>query len=617
MALHIQAPERHAVLSRMQMARMAFVFLFGAFALARTLPDATRVFTPLSVFGYYTDAAGVITTVFPGSPAAKAGLHVGDRIDVRDFPVADRKGGLIGHTYSTYNPIRHMTIVRKGVRMSYEVKGVSEGVPTRAVILLRELIAFITISIGMLLAIVRPNRASLGFFHFVIGGELYPSAMTSVWLDYPWRMVVDGINDAIVAGATIGLFMFALGFPRDIPVRWRIPADVCGGVLWIVSAYLLVKADIGSTYLAQPALREGHLYDVIQLAIVCGAMLMFFVTLVRSRGPDQIRVGAVVVSFMIAIAGYLAAEQYYPGILKYWQYVALEALPILPALIVFYGATRYHIMGIDFLVNRALVYATMMAAVAGIIGLTEEGLSYWFVMNTNLAYAIIIAVTLMFGAFFGKIRDGVRYVIDRVLFRDRLSAHDRLEGLARELPGARDRDQIEYALTTAVQKEFKLRCAALFEQRGEHFSVVADAHWPPSAVSIPKEDPAIQRVIHEGIAQFLRESDWVAWSPDLRAVAPRLAVPIQNDSGPSFVAIYGLELSGVDLDPDEVRLLERLAGGAAVGFSSLRTRDLAQNLEELMALRGENARLRKRLAELEANGAVSPLTEAPRPGALE
>ena len=617
MAFHIQAPERHAVLSRTQIARMAFVFIFGAFALARTLPDAIRVFTPLSVFGYYTDPAGTITTLFARSPAAKAGLHVGDRIDVRDFAVADRKGGLIGHTYSAYNPVRHMTIVRNGVRMSFEVKGVQEGIPTRAVILLRELVALITISIGMLLAIVRPSRASLGFFHFVIGGEVYPNAITSIWLDYPWRMVVDGVNDVIVAGAAIGLLMFALGFPRDIPVRWRIPVDVGAAGLWALCAYLSVKADIGSTYLAQPALRDGHLYYLIQTAIVCAAILVFLVTLVRSRGPDQIRAGAVVAAFIIAIAGYLAAESFYPDYLKYWQYVALEALPVLPALTVFYGVTRYHIMGIDFLVNRALVYATMMAAIAGIVGLTEEGLSYWFVMNTNLAYAIIIGVTLMFGAFFGHIRDAVRYVVDRVMFRDRLSAHDRLEALARELPGARDRDQIEYALTTVVQKEFKLRCAALFEQRGEHFTVVADAHWPPSAVSIHKDDAAIQRVIHEGIAQFLREADWAAWSPDLRAVAPRLAVPIQVDAGPPYVAIYGLELSGVDLDPDEVRLLERLAGGAAVGFSSLRTRELAQSLEELMSLRSENARLRKRITELEENGSVSSLTEKRRPAALE
>ena len=269
----------------------------GAFALARTLPDAIRVFAPLSVFGYYTDSAGLITSVLPHSPAAKVGLRAGDRVDMRDFAQADRKGGLIGKTYSAYNPVRHLTIVRNGVRMSYELQGVSEGAPTRGVILLRELVAFITILIGMLLAIVRPNRASLGFFHFVIGGEVYPNTLTSIWLDYPWRMIVDGINDVLVAGAAIGLFMFALGFPRDIPVRWRIPADVLGALLWLAGAALLLAADIGATYFARPAVHEALAYNGIQSGIYVAAMLVFILKFFRSRGADQIRVGVVVGAF--------------------------------------------------------------------------------------------------------------------------------------------------------------------------------------------------------------------------------------------------------------------------------------------------------------------------------
>ncbi|MGH7715994.1 MAG: hypothetical protein ACREML_08360, partial [Vulcanimicrobiaceae bacterium] len=409
--------------------------------------------------------------------------------------------------------------------------------------------------------------------------------LTSIWLDYPWRMIVDGINDVLVAGAAIGLLMFALGFPRDLPVRWRIPADVLGGLAWLGSAALLLAADVGATYFARPAVPQAHVYNGIQSAIYIAAMLIFILKFARSRGADQIRVGVVVGAFLVAIVGYLVAEHLYPGPLKYWQYVALEALPVAPALVVFYGATRYHMLGIDFLVNRALVYAAMMAAVAGIVGLAEEGFSYWFVMNTNLAYAIIIAITLVFGTCFGKIRDAVRFVVDRVLFRDRLFAHDSLDVLAREIPHALDRDRIEYALTSAVQQALKLRCAVLFEQRGDHFTVVADTHWPPSATLIPQDDPVIQRVIQQGIAQFLAERDYLPWSPELKAVAPRVAVPIEVEGGSPFVAIYGLELSGVDIDPDEMRALERLAASAAVGFSNLRTRELAEHLAELMNLR--------------------------------
>src|SRR5689334_746422 len=104
--MNFQVPQRHVSLSRIQIARMVFVFAVGVFALGRTLPDALRIIWPLTIFGYYTDAGGTITSITSGSPAAKAGLRVGDRVDVRDFKPADRKPGLIGKTFSAYNPLR-------------------------------------------------------------------------------------------------------------------------------------------------------------------------------------------------------------------------------------------------------------------------------------------------------------------------------------------------------------------------------------------------------------------------------------------------------------------------------------------------------------------------------
>ena len=154
---------------------------------------------PLTVFGYYTDAAGTITTVLPRSPAAKAGLHAGDRVDVRDFKPADRKPGLIGRTFSAYNPVRHLTIVRDGVtagrghRHSRTVGDADRHLVARVRGVRCHRHRFVWQSCVA-------NRASLGFFHFVVGGS-YPDAMISIWLDYPWRMIVDIINDVLVSGS--------------------------------------------------------------------------------------------------------------------------------------------------------------------------------------------------------------------------------------------------------------------------------------------------------------------------------------------------------------------------------------------------------------------------------
>ena len=269
-------------------------------------------------------------------------------------------------------------------------------------------------------------------------------------------------------------------------------------------------------------------------------------------------------------------------------------------------------MGIDFIVNRATVYAAMTVAVIGIMGIFEEGFSYWFVMNTNLAYALIIAITIVFASVFGRIRDAVRYVVDRLMFMT-ASRHETRSTHWHELPHAMPtRQQIEYALTSEVQQALDLRCAALFELRGEHFVVVADA-WPPSAAKLPAGDLTLRRIIAAGVAEFLHEREWASWSPDLRELTPRLAVPIEVDSGSPFVAIYGSWSHGVKDDVDESRALEHLATGAAVGLSNLRTRELAGHLEELMALREENALLRARLEEAADAKRVRSLTESPAP----
>ncbi|MBV8355164.1 MAG: hypothetical protein JO101_07585 [Candidatus Eremiobacteraeota bacterium] len=609
---HSASSSRHVELSRIQNLRIAFIFLVACFALGRTLPDAIRVAFPLTVFGYLTDASGRITTVFPHGPAARAHLQAGDRIDVHDFNIQDRKSGLIGSMiFSAYNPVRHMTIVRDGVRMSVEVVGVHEPMQTRLVILLREIVAFITIAIAALLAIVRPNRATLGFFHFIVGGEVYPNAYTSIWLDYPWRMVVDSLNDVLVAGSTIGLLMFALGFPRDLPVRWRIPVDAAGMTLWAIMSSLLIYSQIGSTYFARDAVVQDQTYTSLQILVALSTLAVFLVTLVRSRGSDRVRVAWVVAAFVLTILGEVISVRYYPGFLKYWQYSTLQLLPIVPAVTVFYSVTRYHMMGIDFYVNRAIVYAAMTVAIVLMVGVTEEGLGYWFAYNTNVTYAVLLGIMLVLGFFFTHIRDAIHHVVDRSMFRDRVMARERLDALAHALPHAESREQIESALTADVREALDLRCAALLENRGDSYVVVADAHWPPTAATIPADDPVLTRIVHAGIADFLRERDWVHWSEDLRPVTPRVAVPIEADTGSDMVAIYGLEQSGVDLDVDEVRALERLATGAAVGYTNLRTREIAKHLDELMELREENVRLRERLEAYE-NGKVSAITESPR-----
>ena len=63
-------------------------------------------------------------------------------------------------------------------------------------------------------------------------------------------------------------------------------------------------------------------------------------------------------------------------------------------IVVWIAVVKHHFFDVDFVVSRALVYTAITAAVIGIVGGSEELLTYIFYNNTNLAYGLIIAISL-------------------------------------------------------------------------------------------------------------------------------------------------------------------------------------------------------------------------------
>jgi membrane-associated protease RseP (regulator of RpoE activity) len=52
--------------------------------------DLRRIWIPIGLFGYQANGDEVVIFVADGSPAAKAGMQVGDRVDLQSTPVRFR-----------------------------------------------------------------------------------------------------------------------------------------------------------------------------------------------------------------------------------------------------------------------------------------------------------------------------------------------------------------------------------------------------------------------------------------------------------------------------------------------------------------------------------------------
>lgn len=75
-----QSPSNRAAL------RALFVIALSLVVICFAAPDIRRLWQPFGVFGYGTNLDGVVTSIDANSPAANAGIQLGDRVDERLTP---------------------------------------------------------------------------------------------------------------------------------------------------------------------------------------------------------------------------------------------------------------------------------------------------------------------------------------------------------------------------------------------------------------------------------------------------------------------------------------------------------------------------------------------------
>ena len=112
-------------------------------------------------------------------------------------------------------------------------------------------------------------------------------------------------------------------------------------------------------------------------------------------------------------------------------------------IVVWIAIVKDHFFDIDFVVSRALVYSpdgdTITAALIFINrARRKEILTYVFTDNTNLAYGIIIGISLLIGSTFGRVRSALEHFVDRFIFRERNAQRVSLERAAAGLLDAED-----------------------------------------------------------------------------------------------------------------------------------------------------------------------------------
>lgn len=591
-------------LSRSQTIRLIVVGILVVLALVRVVPDFVRVAYPLQLFGYRTDGDAVVIRVAPRiagtpGPAARAvahfgrfvrrnrapkpqpsaspqdfgdPLHIGDRVRIDRIRPFDRKTGIAGFAATFDNPERFLPIERDGHERMLRLVARPEPAPVRFTDMLRIVLCMIAVALGAMLFLVKPSIATAAFFIFSLAAVEAPANYLDTLIPNPWREVLPWLHDMLRGAVRPALLLFALCLidgDADAP-RERVFAAITA-VLGLALGTVLAYADWSLNYGALPAERLMRAFAGASYAVSVLTVIALTVAFVRARRNDRHRISWIAAAFVFAGLARLASDAFYPAHLTLWQNSLLVSTTIVPIVTIWIAVVRHQFFNVDFVVSRAVVYVALTAAVFGSISLIEEIGTYLFYNNTDIAYVFIIALSLALGAFTGKLVELFEIAVDRFIFRDRLKQREALEFIGGYILDAETVDDVYRALLQDAAHALQISFGGVLARQPDGSYTLAETYnWPEDfSIKLAPDDPLTRRIASTRGALTFSGNDTRLIQQQFPNERLTFAAPLFFDRTVSGIVVYGNNVSGLDLDPEEREHLVRVVAHASIALNTI------------------------------------------------
>jgi hypothetical protein len=374
------------------------------------------------------------------------------------------------------------------------------------------------------------------------------------------------------------LLPFVLRFPNQSIDGWRVRADKA---IWLAlalgyAAYVYQWVYVRET--GRDVSWAGTLNEWLPLAVFVAAAVIMLHNYKGSDPAVRARTGFLIAGTLISFIAY--AVYFIPGIDNITK-TAISDLVILMPICVAYAVFRHRVLDINFVLNRAVVYAVFSIVIVIAIALLDW-MSSRIVSEAHLATLLEIAVTIGVGFGLSRLTRTFEHWVDVLLFRRRHEAERYLARVANALPYATSEDAITDGLVHEPVEALELTAGALYRRSddGQRFEGVATSNETLIAPRGFDRD--------HNLVRFLKAGEEIVWLNDVRAhLDPSntavyvLAVPVCVRHELVSFALYGAHRNGSQIDPDEVELLKALVREAARAYDhveAVRTRQLITKL---------------------------------------
>ncbi|MBV8594785.1 MAG: hypothetical protein JOZ50_00895 [Candidatus Eremiobacteraeota bacterium] len=580
--------------------RTFFVVALSLLVLVGGGLDFRRIWIPIGLFGYQSNGDQTVFFVADGSPAAKSGMQISDKIDLQSTPVQFRYFAAQGATLQAGQKVT-FSFIHGGTRRTVTLSSVPQVTEHyyaayRVAVLC---VATLFIFLGAALVLLRPSLMTWGFFLYCLGNAPFTFFAVTLWYPYPWPYVEYNVQSLVIDAGVVGLLVFALCFLNE-PLRdWRRSALRAMPVLLALLAMLSTAWGYCWGWIGgPPGELLSRIYIVVQAAWSLAVMYLFVDTYVRARGADRQRIRWVVVGFglnLIALFINQFTTQYVPNS-PIWLFHILQLSTVIVPLTVAYAVVRHRVIDVSFVVSRTLVYAVLTTMLVGVFSLID-----WFFTDylrlARLGTFAEVGAVVAFGLWFNGLHKRVDSFIDATFFRQRHKAEVQLARTAAALPLATTPKIVAHALVAEPVRTLSLASAALFQRDANAVFIRQESEgWEPRELGrLDDSDGYFLTLLQaENGPLSLYDHPWRTEGVPSGPARPVLALPIFVRREVAAIVFYGSHVHGEPLDPDEIKAIAGLAMGASVAYDHLEAEAMKREVE---TVRRENESLRSVIAE--------------------
>ncbi len=376
------------------------------------------------------------------------------------------------------------------------VRGVMTSGDYRSLLTHQTLNPFITMAFAIIGALVasRHPRNSNGWI-FVAVGILYAmnslTAAIRVYAPYTspvYAVAVWFSNWVWILAAILPMTFVLLVFPDGHlaspgwrPVAWAVVLGLATVILAVMVHPSLLSAWDPQAFTPGPR-AAPVLYQLVNIGLVLlligfvGSFASFFVRFRRSTGIQrgQMKWLAYAVGIMALglVISFLIGSLWPGNPLLIELTIVLTNLSILGlAVAAAIAILRHRLYDIDLIINRTLVYTTLMVGVAALYGLAVGALGALFQASGNLV--VSLATTGLAAILIQPMRDSLQRLVNRMMYGERDEPYAVLSRLSRRLEASLAPDATLPTVVETVAQALKLPYVAIALKQEGDFQIAA------------------------------------------------------------------------------------------------------------------------------------------------